>query len=233
MKLLNYYKNIFYKFKYLSKEEIYYKNLFVKNRYWNTAEANSEEILRWKIIKEFIESIKDINDNKEIEILDLGCGRGWLTNKLSYYGKVLGIDPMKSVINHAKNMFPSICFICGTSKTIIDNGSIGKYDLIVSSEVIEHITDTKKELFIEDIYKLLKVNGYFIITTPRKEIEEAWNYYVKNNQPIEEWISEKDLERMIVKKKFKKCKLKRIGLVPRGGFSKMDIYQLWLFKKFK
>jgi len=209
--------------------------MFTKNPAWNKPTPNSEEILRWNIIEGFVKFIKETNNELNFEnykILDLGCGRGWLTNLLSKYGNIVGIEPVKPVVKYAKKMFPHIEFICGTTKDLIRNNDIfNKYDLIVASEVIEHIPDNYKEEFIEDISKLLNENGFLIITTPRKEAQEVWNTFMKPNQPIEDWISEEVLEKLIVQKLFLKRKMERFSIPPIEGAPEIEIYQLWLFQK--
>lgn len=210
-------------------EEEYYEQLFIKNPKWNKIEPNFEEVLRWDIINEFIKSV--IPNEGEIKILDLGCGRGWLTNLLSKYGKTRGIEPVKSVVEYAKKIFPNIEFLIGTTSDLLTSPNFEKYDLIVSSEVIEHIEDDLKDGFISDINKLLNNNGFLILTTPRAEVQNEWNKYLGANQPIEAWISEHDLEQLVKKNSFKTIKSSRIALSPVQDAQKLDIYQLWLFQK--
>lgn len=212
-------------------EDDYYKNMFIDNPSWNKPEPNSEEVLRWNIIKDFINIIKKDYENKTIEILDLGSGRGWLTNLLSDYGNVLGIEPVKPVVEYAKKMFPNINFICGKTNDLLRNKNHNKYDVIVTSEVIEHILDKDKEQFIKDINKLLNKNGFLIITTPRKELQVEWMSYLSPDQPIEDWILEKDLEKIVIQNSFTKIKLDRFSIKPIPSAPEIEIYQLWLFKK--
>jgi SAM-dependent methyltransferase len=102
-------------------ERAYYKQLFLENVYWNRPIPNGEETLRWQIIEKFIEQIKNSNKSK-LNILDLGCGRGWLTNLLSNYGEVIGIEPVKAVVDYGKSLFPSLNLITGTTKTLLERG---------------------------------------------------------------------------------------------------------------
>jgi 2-polyprenyl-3-methyl-5-hydroxy-6-metoxy-1,4-benzoquinol methylase len=227
-------KNYLTKIKYhfvteKQKESNFYKKLFIENEHWNTSKPNEEEVLRWKIIKDFLNNI--IKDDENIDILDLGSGRGWLTNLLANYGNVVGVEPVKSVVEYAREMFPNIKFICGTSKTLIKGKNFQKYDLIVTSEVIEHIPDHSKESFIEDISKLLNDKGFLIITTPRKEVEEQWKAYIGPNQPVEDWITEEELERLVLQKHFSTHRLERFGIPPVHNAPDIEIYQLWLFQK--
>lgn len=232
MNFFNFFKNkVTVQFKEFSESE-YYENLFIKNSLWNKPEPNQEEVLRWEIIEEFVKYSKSNstkNKGFEYSILDLGCGRGWLTNLLSEYGKIIGVEPIEAVVNYAKNMFPNIDFVTGTSKDLFEEKN--KYDLIVSSEVIEHIIDDKKDDFINDIWELLNEKGFVILTTPRKEAQEDWNKYISSNQPIEDWISESELELLLLKHNFKKIIMTRIAIAPIVSSPKIEIYQLWLFQK--
>ena len=216
-------------------ESEYYEDLFVKNSQWNTPNPNTEEVLRWEIIEEFAKFSKSNftkDDTKEYLILDLGCGRGWLTNLLSKYGVIKGIEPVSGVIEHAKKMFPNINFVAGTSKDLLEGGENNKYNLIISSEVIEHVPDENKDDFVNDIYNLLDKDGFVILTTPRQEAQEEWHKYLSADQPVEDWISEHELESLLLKNNFKKIKIKRLAMSPPiAGTPKIEIYQLWLFQK--
>ena len=216
-------------------ESDYYEQMFVKNPFWNKPNPNVEEQLRWDIIKGFVEFVKEnyySSTTQKFTILDLGCGRGWLTFLLSKYGDIVGIEPVKPVLQYAKKMFPTIKFLCGTTKDLIQvNKEFKTYDLIVSSEVIEHIPDDKKGNFIEDISQLLNNKGFLILTTPRKDAQEEWNSYMQPDQPIEDWISEKDLENLVIQKGFITHKMDRFAIPPVDGAPEIEIYQLWLFQK--
>jgi 2-polyprenyl-3-methyl-5-hydroxy-6-metoxy-1,4-benzoquinol methylase len=216
-------------------ESEFYEQMFVNDPSWNKPTPNIEELLRWDIIERFVKYIYENNTelkSTESNILDLGCGRGWLTNLLSKYGNITGIEPVQPVLDYAKKMFPNLEFICGTTKDLIKGNNVfKKYDLIVASEVIEHIPDNDKAEFIEDISKLLNEKGFLIVTTPRKEVQEVWSTYMNPNQPIEDWILEKDLEQLITQKSFLTCKMERFAIPPVEGAPEIEIYQLWLFQK--
>lgn len=212
-------------------EEEYYEELFTKHPKWSSPNPNHEEQLRWEIIKNFVEIAKGNSPSKNFKILDLGSGRGWLTNLLSTYGEILGIEPVKPVVEYARKIFPNIEFLSGTTKDLLDDEKKNQFDLIVSSEVFEHIPDEGKDEFITDIYKLLSPNGFLILTTPRQEAQEQWMKYGNPNQPIEDWISESELKRIVEKNKFEQVKLERFSISPNEQAPKIEIYQLWLFKK--
>lgn len=213
------------------KEHNYYKKLFIENSNWNSINPNDEELLRWEIIEGFLKIINFKSEFEKNHILDLGSGRGWLTNLLSNYGNVLGVEPVAPVVKYAEKLFPEIKFICGTSKDLLKRRNLKKFNLIIASEVIEHVPDKNKNGFIEDISKLLDDNGFLIITTPRKEVQKEWSLYGDPNQPVEDWISETELEKLVVEKKFIKLRLDRFSVSPLKDAPQIEIYQLWLFQK--
>ncbi len=212
-------------------EKKFYRSLFIQNQDWNTAIPNSEEQVRWQIIESFIRHISTSLGKSKLQILDLGCGRGWLSSLLSNYGPVTGVEPVKPVSQYAQKLFPHIRFIHGTSKTLLQKKEFSRFDLIVSSEVIEHVKDSKKKDFVNDIYRLLEDHGFAIITTPRKEAEIEWRKYSSPGQPVEDWITEKELETLFQNNGFRPISVKRFSIPPANNAPAIEIYQLWLFEK--
>lgn len=207
-------------------EDKYYTFFFTKHPKWNTPTPNKAEQERLKIIENFIEQIKL---DKNAAIIDFGCGRGWLTQQLSKYGNVVGIEPIANVVTYAKKIFPHLNFIVGS----IEKLSNQQVDLIVSSEVIEHIDNKEKPAFLKAIYDAIKANGYCIITTPRAEVQIEWLSYRKDNgQPIEQWITESNVQELATSTGFKI--ISKFILQERANGEEtplLDLYQIWLFQK--
>jgi 2-polyprenyl-3-methyl-5-hydroxy-6-metoxy-1,4-benzoquinol methylase len=122
---------------------------------------------------------------RPLKICDFGCGRGWLSAILSKYGDVLGIDQS---ISMAEKSFPKLKF---KQANIITDHIEGQYDVVVSSEVIEHFEAQYQPIYLKKIYDLLEPNGYLILTTPNKPvIEES----IKEDlQPVETWLDKDSL----------------------------------------
>lgn len=215
-------------------ESQFYENLFVKNDKWNSPNPNNDELYRWKEISGHINFIKGMKyqkcDKFEFKILDLGCGRGWLTSLLSKYGICLGIEPIEKVVEYARELFPCLTFYSGQLNTYSSLFIQEGINLIVSSEVIEHIEENERNQFCREMYDLLPNEGFVIITTPRKEVQEL---YVKRfgnpKQPLENWMSEMEVLNLFVNNGFKKLNNSSITL-PNLGFD-YPIYQTWLFHK--
>lgn len=175
-----------------------YYSKFWSSESWGSSEPNEDEELRARAIKRLIEEfvVSSEATARALQILDLGCGRGWLTRLLSDYGSVLGIDPVPAAIERARLLFPTLNVRLAKGSDLLSEGCAGQFDLIVSSEVIEHVIDNQKKEFVQNIYQLLKPGGFAILTTPRGELKKLWSRMGEPAQPVEDWIGETDLRRL-------------------------------------
>ena len=165
-------------------------------------QLNEEETIRWNAIEGVL---KIYLKGKKLKIADFGCGRGWLSAKLSAFGEVTGFDVSEKAVENAKQSFPDLHFVCLDASETIPEKYANTFDLVVSSEVIEHIEDQAS--YAKNIHSLLKPTGNFLISTPNgnwfndfyKSGREAWK------QPIENWLRTKALIDL-----FKKAGLSKI-----------------------
>ncbi|KFQ17604.1 hypothetical protein N331_00421, partial [Merops nubicus] len=105
-----------------------------------------------------------------VKILDVGCGGGLLSEPLGRLGaSVTGIDPLEDNIRTAdqhKSFDPVLAkriqYKSSTLEEIVEE-SVETFDVIVASEVVEHVTDL--ELFIKCCCQVLKPEGSLFITT--------------------------------------------------------------------
>src|SRR6187402_3428894 len=83
---------------------------YYNNRFGDLSQnLNEEELIRWGALAKHISEIKE---NKVLKIADFGCGRGWLSNKLSEFGQVTGFDISELSVENAKKSFPQNTFVC-------------------------------------------------------------------------------------------------------------------------
>ena len=112
--------------------------------------------------KNIIFSILKKNTNRNnLKILDFGCGVGINTKMLSNFGNVTCFDQSTEAIKYLKKKFNN-----SEKISIVDSldNCNGLFDLIIASEVLEHIEDDEKE--IKKLHKLLKPDGLFLATVP-------------------------------------------------------------------
>ena len=118
----------------------------------------------------------EINFLDGVNCLDIGCGGGILSEKLKRLGaKVTGIDASKSSIDiareHAKKSRLEINYKCITTSKLLEikeEKFLHKFDLVIASEVIEHVNNRK--IFLSDISNLCRPGGLVVLTTINNSI---------------------------------------------------------------
>lgn len=226
----------------------FYVDLFVKTPHWSTPEPNADEAARWSKIAAFLEYIvrrvQHQDKGKQLRMVDVGCGRGWLTNLATAYGTCEGIEPVAGVIEWARKLFPHLRFEAGTAESVLRRPDFAPYDVVLTSEVIEHVPHGQKETFLAQLAQLLTPDGYLILTTPRGEMWEQWKTIAPPNQPVEDWVTEDQLRTLFASQGFSELGLERVHVeVPNLRFvpaptpadvrsmNLLPIYQVWVCQR--
>jgi 2-polyprenyl-3-methyl-5-hydroxy-6-metoxy-1,4-benzoquinol methylase len=144
--------------------------------------ANKEAV--YFSIKEILE--KDVG--KEARILEVGAGLGYLTYAIRKEGfNIVGLDISSDAVEQAKIKFGDY-FICGDIYEF-RNDNEGRFDVIILTEVIEHISDPAG--FCDALLKLIKNDGQLIITTPNKSSFSSEEIWETELPPVHlTWLSE-------------------------------------------
>lgn len=110
-------------------------------------------------------------------ILDVGSGRGELACLFSKVcNKMVGLDYSYDAVEMAKNTYDNsknLEFICGDILNFKTNTMFNK---IVATDVVEHIERKSLDKAFENIHKLLKKDGMFIIHTSPNKLYYKTNY---------------------------------------------------------
>jgi len=97
--------------------------------------------------------------------LDAGCGAGSFTREmLKRNFKVDAFDPSSYAIGRLKETISPTPRLRAWTSDVENFQSKEKYDLILISDVLEHIKDDRKAIM--KIWSFLKVNGQMIVTVP-------------------------------------------------------------------
>jgi SAM-dependent methyltransferase len=134
-------------------------------------------------------------------VLELGCGAGWLTAILGLFGPAEGVELSALAVEEASKRYGHVRFHHVDLGTW--NVPRAKFDVVVSHEVIEHLEDQQRHVRIS--HELLVDGGYLILTTPNagtlhamSEAKLAANAW----QPIENWLSARELRRILAREGF-------------------------------
>jgi len=177
--------------------------------------------IRIKYIKEnIINSFKLKTKQKpldKINILDIGCGGGLLSEPMTRLGaNVTGIDASSKNINiaklHAKKNKLKINYLCSSPEKLKIQK---KFDVILNMEIVEHVEDIN--FFINSCSKLLKKNGLMFVATLNKTLKSYMfaiigAEYLLRWLPIgthdwEKFVRPEDLKKILSKNNLKLEKL--------------------------
>ncbi len=112
-----------------------------------------------RVIYKFVSKAFSKSNKRKIKILDVGCGGGH--EKLNVFGKVYGVDISEESLKNASKIYFEI-----------KKGDIAKkipyptnyFDIVYCVEVFGHIDRKDKEGFLGEIARVLKNNGYVIMS---------------------------------------------------------------------
>jgi 2-polyprenyl-6-hydroxyphenyl methylase/3-demethylubiquinone-9 3-methyltransferase len=177
--------------------------------------------IRIKYIKEnIINSFKLKTKQRpldKINILDIGCGGGLLSEPMTRLGaNVTAIDASSKNISiaklHAKKNKLKINYLCSSPEKLKIKK---KFDVILNMEIVEHVEDIN--FFINSCSKLLKKNGLMFVATLNKTLRSyifaiVGAEYVLRWLPIgthdwEKFVRPEDLKKILSKNNLKLEKL--------------------------
>lgn len=99
------------------------------------------------------------------DILEVGCGIGNFTRTLARYGNVWAFDNDSYCVKETKKLrLPHVNVGLGDIEKNKYFFASKKFDVVVCMNVLEHIENDNVSL--QNIYKLLKPNGYCILLVP-------------------------------------------------------------------
>ena len=124
---------------------------------------------------------------KDIEILDIGCGGGLLSEPMCRLGaKVTGIDASDKNIKvaklHSKKSNLQINYFCSSPEKF---NAKKKFDVILNMEIVEHVEDVN--FFLKSCSKLLKKNGIMFVATLNKTLK-SYIFAIVGAEYILRWL---------------------------------------------
>lgn len=111
-------------------------------------------------------------DFNELEILDIGCGGGLVTEEFAKLGaNITGLDASEKNIRiaslHAKKSNLDINYVCNSAEELVKEKK--QYDVVFALEIIEHVADVEE--FIKSCSKLVKKDGLLFVATMNRTIK--------------------------------------------------------------
>ena len=172
--------------------------------------------IKENIINKFKLKNKD-NPLSGINILDIGCGGGLLSEPMARLGaNVTGIDASDKNIKvaklHSKKNKLNINYLCSSPEKLKFKK---KFDVILNMEIIEHVEDIN--FFLKSCSGLLKKDGLMFVATINKTFKSyifaiVGAEYILRWLPIgthewEKFVRPEDLQKILVKNNLHLIKL--------------------------
>lgn len=147
--------------------------------------------IRIRYIKDNIINHFNLKDKSKplnkINILDIGCGGGLLSEPMSRLGaNVVGIDASEKNIKIAKMHATKNNLKIEYKNTSPENLKTNKkFDVILNMEIVEHVEDIN--FFIKSCSKLLKKNGIMFVATLNKTLK-SYVFGIIGAEYIMRWL---------------------------------------------
>ena len=189
--------------------------------------------IRIKYIKENI--VRDfkirnkVKPFKGLNILDIGCGGGLLSEPMARLGgKVVGIDASKKNIKVAKHHLRKSKLNIKYFNTSPEKfKTTQKFDIILNMEIVEHVEDVN--IFIRQSSKFLKKSGIMFIATLNQTLK-SYLFAIIGAEYILKWlpIGTHEWDKFIKPDSLIKiCKKNSLNLIKMDGMKFNPIFDQW------
>lgn len=157
--------------------------------------------------------VDELKLSRDAHVLDLGAGGGVLSSALSgMFDIVSSCDMLETPdMKDARRSIPGIRFTQAALPQLPFQDHI--FDLVVFSEVIEHLHFSDQEPATDEVFRVLKKNAWCVLSTPNptgiyptihgwaRRAKQAMGISVQSfKQPIENWLTRSELTRLFGEK---------------------------------
>ena len=145
------------------------------------------QYIKKKIVFHFSKNSKSPHPLKKLNILDIGCGGGIMSEPMARLGaNVTGVDASKKNIEvarlHAKKMGLKIKYIHGNLEKL---KFYKNFDIILNLEVVEHVSNL--EIFFKHCSVALKDKGLMFVATLNRTLK-SYTHAIIGAEYILRWL---------------------------------------------
>lgn len=145
-----------------------YKDLYIQEEkhWWHISKRNVVAGMLGAILR-----------NRNLKILDIGCGAGKTMDMLSRFGTVWGLDINKKALSFCKKRgFQHLMLADAADTGFKDNF----FDVVTMLDVLEH---TDENTTLQETKRILKPDGFMIITVPTYQwLWSSWDEALKHKK---------------------------------------------------
>jgi 2-polyprenyl-3-methyl-5-hydroxy-6-metoxy-1,4-benzoquinol methylase len=141
-----------------------------------------------------IEGWLESNGRHDLDILDVGCGTGWMSERLQRFGQVAATDLSDDVLAAVRTRLPSIRFVAGDFMSL--EFPPASADLIVTLEVLSHIAD--QPAFLAKLASVLRPGGSLMLATQNRPVlERCEDVAPRAEGQIRNWVDRHQLRALL------------------------------------
>ena len=160
--------------------------------FWNTWNSMTREhgqsvvpTQQAEVVNEWLRS----SSRTDLDIIDVGCGAGWLAPLLEGYGRVTATDLAAEVLTRAARRWPNVRFVAGDFMSIEFEES--SYDVVVSLEVLSHVAD--QAAFVARLRRILRPGGELMLATQNRSALELNRIPPPGEGQRRQWVNRDEL----------------------------------------
>lgn len=177
------------------------------------AASSNMEINWWKMVYSYY--LRGwLPKNMDSQIIDLGCGKGYLLKAFADlgYSRAIGVDLSESQLLVAKELGVSV-----SHGDIFNSLAVGtfRFDLIIAIDLFEHLPPENWEHFLKLAYDSMHSGGRIVIQTPNPDSPFAAGI-LYGDPTHTRLVSPGLLERLLLDAGYKDVELRPCGPVPVG-----------------
>lgn len=129
----------------------------------------------------------------ELDILDVGCGSGWMADILLPFGRVTATDLADDVLRVAQQKWPGVHFVAGDFLAL--DFPPASQDVVVTLETLSHVPD--QPAFITNIARILRPGGLLMIATQNRFVLERASVTPRAYGQIRRWVTPGELRTLL------------------------------------
>ncbi|MGD9982227.1 MAG: class I SAM-dependent methyltransferase [Hyphomonadaceae bacterium] len=173
------------------------KSIAAQRAYWTSWNASTRErrlsdtaLDQREVVANWLGQVGRTN----LDIIEVGCGAGWLCPTLAEFGKVTATDLCEEVVQRAQARMPDVAFIAGDFMAL--DFPDADFDVIVSLEVLSHVSDQRA--FIAKLSRMLRPGGTLMMATQNRPVLERYNNVPPPAEgQLRRWVDREELRGLL------------------------------------
>lgn len=173
------------------------KSIAAQQAYWTAWNASTRELR----LSDTASDQRDVVENwlkqlgrSNLNIIEVGCGAGWLCPTLSEFGKVTATDFCEEVLERAQVRMPDVAFVTGDFMVL--DFPEEAFDVVVSLEVLSHVAD--QNAFVAKLARMLRPGGTLMLATQNRPVLERYNNVPPPAEgQLRHWVNREELRALL------------------------------------